>query len=87
MPKKRRRRTHGDETMQRNVAIASIAPQSSFSVKGEKDGEPEFDGHQGPELPGQMIEPIRDVHDVVFNLWADPDNVLVRHAPSAPPTS
>ena len=35
--------------------------------------EPKIEGRQWLELRGQMTEPIRDVQDVVFKLWSDPD--------------
>ena len=58
--------------MRRTADISSLAPRVSFSVKGEKDLEPEI-GRPWLELRGQLTEPIRDVRDVVFKLWADPD--------------
>ena len=73
MPKKRRGKSRRDETMQRNAVISSLAPRVSFSVKGEKDPEPEIEGRPWLELRGQLTEPIRDVQDVVLKLWADPD--------------
>ena len=73
MPKKRRGKSRRDETMQRNAVISSLAPRVNFSVKGEKDPEPEIEGRPWLELRGQLTEPIRDVQDVVLKLWADPD--------------
>lgn len=73
MAKKRRRKARSDERMRRNVVISYVAPRVSVSVHGEKDPEPEIQGRPWLEIRGQMFEPIRDVHDVVFKLWSDPD--------------
>lgn len=73
MPKKRPRKSTRPETMQRNAIISSFRPRMSFGVRGEKEPEPEIEGRAWLKLRGELIEPIRDVHEVVFSLWPDPD--------------
>jgi hypothetical protein len=73
MPKKRRGRTRLDEHWRRNALISSFAPSVRLGVKGENTPEPEIQGRPWLELRGQLTEPIRDVRDVVFRLWPDPD--------------
>jgi hypothetical protein len=73
MAKKGPRKPRRNETMHRNALISSFAPRVSLSVIGAKDPEPEIEGRPWIELRGQITEPIRNVQEVVFTLWADPD--------------
>lgn len=92
MPKNRRRGSTRPETMQRNAVISSFRPRMSFSVRGESEPEPEIEGRAWLRLRGMLIEPIRDVHEVTFSLWPDPDKrvgpvrpVAVAHMIRTPP--
>ncbi len=73
MTNRRRRQSLRDELWHRNVVITAVRPRVSFSVKGEKDPKPEIEGHPYLKLDGTLTEPIRDVHEIVFKLWPDPD--------------
>ena len=79
MPKKRRRKSTRSETMQRNAVISSFTPRMRLSVRMPKETEPEIEGKPWLELRGTLVDPIRDVHDVVFKLWADPAPVSAPH--------
>ena len=73
--------------MQRNAVISSFTPSMRLSVKGPNDTEPEIEGRPWLELRGTLIEPIRDVQDVVFKLWSDPKKRLGPARPVAVATS
>jgi len=70
MPKKRRKSTRPG-TMQRNAVISSFRPRMAFGVRGEKEPEPVIEGRAWLKSRGELIEPIRDVHEVVFRLPAN----------------
>src|SRR5437867_3601889 len=72
MAKKRRRRFTRLETMQRNATVSSFTPRMRLSIRGANDPEPEVEGRPWLELRGTLVEPIRDVKNVVFKLWPDP---------------
>jgi hypothetical protein len=55
----------------------------AFSVRGENEQEPEVEGRPWLKLRGVLVEPIRDVHDVVFKLWPDPDKRMGPARPAA----
>jgi HSP20 family protein len=73
MAKKRRRKSKRRETLSCNVLISSIRSRVSLSMRGANEVDPEVDSHCGLEVRGTMDTPIRDVHDVKFNLWVDAD--------------
>ena len=73
MPRKRKRRSRVDETMQRNIVITSVAPSLRFTVEEPKSPDPDIEGRQWLELRGQATEPLRDVQEVVFHLWPEKD--------------
>ena len=81
MPKLRRRKR--PETMQRNAVISSFRPSMRFNVRGPNDPEPEIEGRPWLELRGTLVEPIRDVHDIVFKLWSDPEKRVGASRPAA----
>jgi hypothetical protein len=54
-----------------------------FSVRGANEQEPEVEGRPWLELRGTLVEPIRDVRDVVFKLWSDPDQRVGPARPAA----
>ena len=83
MTQKRRRRSTQPETMQRNAIISSFVPSMRLSVRGARDSEPEIDGRPWLELRGALVEPIRDVQDVVFKLWPDLDKRVGPARPAA----
>jgi hypothetical protein len=83
MPKPRRRKSKRPETMQRNAVISSFTPSMRLSVNGPADPEPEIEGRPWLELRGTLIEPIRDVKDVVFKLWPDPEKRIGPTRPAA----
>jgi hypothetical protein len=69
--------------MQRNAVISSFTPSMRFSVRGANEQEPEVEGRPWLELRGTLVEPIRDVRDIVFKLWADPDKRVGPARPAA----
>jgi hypothetical protein len=83
MRKKGRRKSKRSETMQRNAAISSITPRMRLSVHGPDDAEPEIEGRPWLELRGTLVEPIRDVQDLVVKLWSDPDARIGPARPAA----
>jgi hypothetical protein len=83
MPKPRRRRSKRPEAMRRNAAISSFTPRMHLGIRGPNDSEPEVEGRPWLELRGTLVEPIRDVKDVVFKLWPDPDKRLGPARPAA----
>jgi len=83
MPKRRRRRSKRPETMQRNAVISSFTPRMRLGVRGPSDPEPEVEGRPWLKLHGTLIEPIRDIHDVVFKLWPDPEKRVGPARPAA----
>jgi hypothetical protein len=83
MPKPRRRKSKRQETMRPNAVISSFTPTMRLSVRGPNDAEPEIEGRPWLELRGTLVEPIRDVHDVVFKLWSDPEKRVGPARPAA----
>src|ERR1700719_1452947 len=83
MRKKRRRRSTRPETMQRNAIISSSTPRMRLSMRGANDPEPEVEGRPWLELRGTLIEPIRDINDIVFKLWPDPEKRVGPARPAA----
>ena len=83
MSKSRRHKSKRPETMQRNAVISSFTPRMRLSVKGPNGTEPEIDGRPWLELRGTLVEPIRDVQDVVFKLWSDPEKRIGPARPAA----
>jgi len=83
MLKPRRRKSKRLETMQRNAVISSFTPSMRLGVRGPNDREPEIEGRAWLELRGTLVEPIRDVRDVVFKLWPDPDKRVGPTRPAA----
>jgi hypothetical protein len=73
MPKPRRRKSKQQEMIRRNAVISSFTPSMRLSVRSAKEAEPEIEGRPWLELRGTLVEPIRDVRDVVFKLWPDPE--------------
>lgn len=69
--------------MQRNAIISSFTPRMRLSVRGSNDPEPEVEGRPWLELRGTLVEPIRDIHDVVFKLWPDPSKRVGPARPAA----
>ena len=71
---------HGEETtpqgaprrsLHRNVIISSIAPSVGISMKDANDRDPLLHGRPWLELRGYMLEPVRDIHEIVLKLWGD----------------
>src|SRR5688572_3397893 len=58
-------------------------PRISFSIRNPNDPEPEIEGHPWLTLRGTLFEPIRDVHEIVFKLWPDPDKRVGPARPAA----
>jgi hypothetical protein len=83
MVKHRRRKSTRLETMQRNAVISSFTPTMRLSVRGSNDPQPEIEGRPWLELRGTLIEPIRDVRDIVFKLWPDPETRVGPARPAA----
>jgi hypothetical protein len=83
MPKKRRRKSTRRETMQRNAIISSFTPRMRLGVRGANDPEPEVEGRRRLELRGTLVEPIRDIKDIVFKLWPDPEKRVGPARPAA----
>ena len=69
----RRRRPRRQESLAGNVIISAIAPRVGIGMKDANDPDPLLHGRPRFELRGYMPEAVRDVEEVVFKLWADPD--------------
>ena len=84
MAQARRRNSHHEETIQRNVAILSIAPRVSCNVRGEKhDPEPVREARPHLALRGELSEPLRGVLGIELKVWADPDTRTGSARPAA----
>src|SRR4029453_5270909 len=77
MARARRRKSKRPETMQRNAVISSFTPSIRLRIRGQNDPEPEIEGRPVLELRGTLVEPIRDVQNVVFQ-------AVVRFRPGSP---
>jgi hypothetical protein len=69
--------------IQRNAVISSFTPSVRLIIRGPNEPEPEVDGRPWLELRGTLVEPVRDVRDVVFKLWSDPEKRIGPARPAA----
>jgi hypothetical protein len=83
MLKPRRRKPKRPETMQRNAVISSFTPTMRLGVRAPKDADPEIEGRPWLELRGTLVEPIRDVQNVVFKLWSNQEKRVGPARPAA----
>jgi len=54
-----------------------------LSINGPSDLDPELEGRPWLELRGKLVEPIRDVDQVRFSIWPDPDRRVGPNRPAA----
>jgi hypothetical protein len=68
MPAKRRK--HRPEMLTRSVEISKFRVSLSLQIDEPKLPDPELETTPWLELRGTMNEPIRDVRDVLFSIYA-----------------
>jgi len=73
--------TTGNDATERGHLF--VYPTMRLSIRGPNDPEPEIEGRPWLELRGTLVEPVRDVQDVVFKLWSDPEKRVGPARPAA----